>query len=332
MAIAILGAGSYGTALAVVLAPAGQAIRLWDRKSDYIEQLGQDRCSDRYLPLAVLPNNVQCTSDLMAALKDAHHIILAVPSHAVAGVLAQVKGALPAGTVPNLICASKGLSDGGHLLFEVARELFGDKVPFAQMSGPSFAKEMVAGVPTAVTLAADDVQYAHALQQHLHNPHFRIYVSDDLLGVSLCSAVKNVLAIAVGIADGLEFGANSRAALITRGLAEMTRLGLALGAKRETFMGLAGVGDLVLTATDDQSRNRRLGLALGRGLTLAAAKQQIGQSIEGIRNAQTVYELCQRHQVEMPITEVLRRVLADELSGKEALSVLLARQARDETE
>ncbi|MGJ8674875.1 MAG: NAD(P)H-dependent glycerol-3-phosphate dehydrogenase, partial [Pseudoalteromonas sp.] len=230
------------------------------------------------------------------------------------------------------IWATKGLEPGtGRILQEVALDVLGDSIPIAVVSGPTFAKEMVAGLPTAITLSSTDTELCESFSQKLHcSKGFRVYKNDDLIGVQLGGAVKNVIAIGAGLADGLGFGANARTALITRGLAEMSRLGLAIGAKQETFMGMAGLGDLVLTCTDNQSRNRRFGLALGKGMTVDAAIESIGQVVEGYRNTDEVRLLSQANDIEMPICEQIYQVLYNGKSAKEAAIALLSREQKQE--
>ncbi|HEY5720448.1 MAG TPA: NAD(P)H-dependent glycerol-3-phosphate dehydrogenase, partial [Gammaproteobacteria bacterium] len=278
--IAVLGAGSWGTALAIRLAHNGNPTRLWGHDPDEVAPLARDRVNARYLPGAPFPAGLDATADLAAALAGVRDVLVAVPSHAFAETLGRLAGHAPAGM--RVAWATKGLEpETGRLLSEVAAERLPAAQALAVVSGPTFAREVAAGLPTAVTVAANRRAFADALTRRLHAETFRAYTSRDLVGVQLGGAVKNVLAIAAGIADGLGFGANARAALITRGLAEMLRLGRALGARRDTFMGLAGLGDLVLTCTDDQSRNRRFGLALGRGTPPARALAEIGQVVEG---------------------------------------------------
>jgi glycerol-3-phosphate dehydrogenase (NAD(P)+) len=251
-----------------------------------------------------------------------------VPSHAFAPVTERLSERLPRGI--GLAWATKGLDPAtGELLHTIARRALPGEA-LAIVSGPSFAREVANGLPTAVTVASGEPVFARRTAGLLHGEHFRAYTSSDMVGVEISGAAKNVLAIATGIADGLGFGANSRAALITRGLTELIRLGTALGGRGETFMGLAGVGDLVLTCTDDQSRNRRLGLALARGSSIAQARAQIGQEVEGVVTALAVHTLSQRLGVEMPISEQVYRVLYEERSPLEATAALLERESRPE--
>jgi glycerol-3-phosphate dehydrogenase (NAD(P)+) len=256
-------------------------------------------------------------------------LLAVVPSHGFRATLMQLRECAPHEL--RLAWATKGFEhDSGKLLHVVAREVLGEKVPLAVLSGPTFAREVAAGVPTALTIAASDGGFAHALAESLRSPGFRAYTSDDMAGVETGGAVKNVIAIGCGISDGLKFGANARAALITRGLTEITRLGVALGARAETFQGLAGLGDLVLTCTDDQSRNRRMGLALAGGKDRASIEHEIGQVVEGVPAAEAVHLLAQRLEVEMPITECIYRILYEGLSPRAAVETLMSRELKSE--
>lgn len=327
--VVVLGAGSWGTALAIQLMRNGPPVTLWGHNPDVMSVIEAQRKNERYLPGITLPSNLQIESDLKLALKEAQDILIVVPSHAFRSVLMSIKPYLTSSS--RLMWATKGLETGtGKLLHEVVSECLVDKIPTAVVSGPTFAREVAEGLPTAVTVASDDRTYAHDIAERLHSEAFRAYTSEDVFGVEIGGAVKNVLAIAAGIADGLGFGANTRSALITRGLAEMMRLGEAMGGHRETFMGLAGLGDLVLTCTDNQSRNRRFGLALGRGENMKEAQASIDQVVEGIQTAKEVYELAQRVGVEMPITEQVYVVLYENHSPKEAVHDLLNREQKPE--
>lgn len=323
--IAVLGAGSWGTALAMQLARNGHTTLLWGRD---VEPLAREGMNTRYLPGIPFPPGLSVEADLTRALRQAELVLLVVPSHAFRDTLKQLRPALDA-AIP-LAWASKGLEPGSRKLLHqvLAEELHGQ--PSAVISGPTFAGEVARGLPTAVTVAANDPLIANTFAQALHGGTFRAYTCSDVLGVELGGACKNVLAIAAGIADGLGFGANTRAALITRGLAEMMRLGSRLGGQPETFMGLAGLGDLVLTCTDDQSRNRRAGLALGRGETLVQALLSIGQAVEGVKSAPEVAQLAAEHGVEMPITEQVYRVLQGQASPQAAVEALLGREQKPE--
>lgn len=324
-----MGAGSWGTALAVLLARNGQPTYLWGHDPAHIASLREMRRNTRFLPGIVLPEAVMPITHLPpASIRD---VIIAVPVNALRevtrDVLAKVSGTL------RIALACKGIEASTHKLgHETVEEVLGINTVTALVSGPSFAAEVAAGLPTALTVASRNEPFARELVKRLHNRSFRAYISGDLTGVAIGGAVKNVLAIAAGVGDGLGFGANTRAALITRGLAEMMRLGLALGGQRATLTGLAGIGDLVLTCTDDQSRNRRLGLMLGRGVSLPEALRRIGQVVEGVRTAYEVLSLARKHAIEMPIAEQVVRVVAGECEPREAVQTLLAREPRQEIE
>ena len=327
--VSVLGAGSWGTALALLLARNGHATTLWGHDPRHMAALAQERRNQRYLPGAPFPDTLAVTADLAPAAA-ASVLLLAVPSHAFRGVLERLRPALPA--TARIAWATKGLeSRSGKLLHEVVAEILGPAAPAAALSGPTFAGEVAADQPTAITVASRDREFARELAELLHNPNFRAYTTDDLVGVQLGGATKNVLAIAAGLADGLGFGANARAALITRGLAEMMRLGLALGARPETLMGLAGVGDLILTCTDNQSRNRRFGLGLGQGLRREEVAAQIGQEIEGVATAAVIRRLAAIHGVDMPITEQAYRILHEGLPPAQAVYNLLLREPKTES-
>jgi glycerol-3-phosphate dehydrogenase (NAD(P)+) len=323
--ITVLGAGSWGTALAIQVARAGRITRLWGRDAAQIAVLARERRNARYLPDAAFPDNLEVTPDLAAAMRASRDILIAVPSSAFRSLLAQVKPLLSPGQ--RIAWATKGFEfSSGKLPHQVAIEILGPKVQLAVLSGPTFAREVGAGLPTAMTVASHDAGFAAELAQSLTSLNFRAYTSNDIVGVEVGGAVKNVLAIGAGISDGIGFGANTRIALICRGLAEMTRLGVALGAQRETFMGLAGLGDVVLTCTDNQSRNRRFGLALARGRTPRAALAEIGQVVEGAEAARAVHQVAQRLGVDMPICEAIYRIVHEGLPIQVAVDALRRRE------
>lgn len=327
--LAVLGAGSWGTSLAILIAQNGFRTLLWGRDAARQAQLAHERENTRYLPGVRFPEDLLIREDLLATVEAAGHVLLAAPSHAFRATLEAIKDRLAADAV--LAWASKGLEPAtGRLLSQVATEVLGEKRAIGLISGPTFAKEVAHGLPTAVAVAARDVTSAETIASWLRNERVRVYTGCDLVGVELGGAVKNVLAIATGISDGLGLGANARAALITRGLAEMRRLTEALGGKPETVMGLAGIGDLVLTCTDNQSRNRQVGMALGKGRTLQVTLAEIGQVAEGVVTAREVHHLAQRLRVDMPITEQVYRVLFENLSPQAAVDALLKREARPE--
>ncbi|GFE78346.1 glycerol-3-phosphate dehydrogenase [NAD(P)+] [Steroidobacter agaridevorans] len=325
----VLGAGSWGTALAIQLARVALPTLLWGRDSTHLGELQRDRRNARYLPDAAFPEQLRIEPDLKSALQASRDVIVAVPSHALRGMLEEIAPHL----LPDarVAWATKGFEvSTGLLPHQVAREVLGESVPTAVISGPTFAKEVGAGLPTAMTIAASDPGYAAELAQRFSGQNFRAYTSTDITGVEVGGAIKNVMAIGAGISDGLGFGANTRIALIARGLVEMTRLGVALGAKKETFMGLAGLGDLVLTCTDNQSRNRRFGLALASGEKVEAAQKTIGQVVEGVLAANAVRSVAQRAGVEMPICEQVYRVVYEGVAPKDAVKELMSRALKPE--
>jgi glycerol-3-phosphate dehydrogenase (NAD(P)+) len=327
--IAVLGAGSWGTALALYQARLHHDVYLWAHNKNHASAMHAARENQKYLPGHQFPDNLIVTGDLKEAVAASGDILLAVPSAAFRETITTLKPLIAEKT--RIVWATKGLDlETGELLHDIATEILGKTHPFAILSGPSFAKEVVAGLPTAVVIASPNSKFAKDLMCQFNSHLFRVYLSTDITGVEVGGVVKNVLAIASGITDGMQLGANARSALITRGLAEMIRLGTALGGHYETFTGLAGLGDLVLTCTDNLSRNRRFGLALGSGKSIAEATAEIGQVIEGKRNAELILKLAHKHNIEMPITETVWKVLQEKITIKEALQNLLSRAPKDE--
>jgi glycerol-3-phosphate dehydrogenase (NAD(P)+) len=328
--MAVIGAGSWGTALAIQLARAGHPIRLWGRDRAQIEAMQRSRRNLKYLPNAEFPDTLLAAADLTQALRGARDALVTVPSHAFRATLIGLEPHLDPHA--RIAWATKGFETATGLLpHQIANEVLPGR-PGAVLSGPTFAAEVGAGLPTAMTVASHDERFAKELVLRLSGPRFRAYTQTDIMGVEVGGAVKNVIAIGSGIADGMGFGANTRVALITRGLAEMMRLGVALGAQRETFMGLAGLGDLVLTCTDDQSRNRRLGLALGRGASLADAARDIHQVVEGVEAAYAVRKVAERLRVEMPICHEVYCIMHEGKPVRAALQALMAREVRSEAD
>ncbi|MDH4134213.1 MAG: NAD(P)-dependent glycerol-3-phosphate dehydrogenase [Gammaproteobacteria bacterium] len=327
--IAVLGAGSWGTALAVLIARNGFTTLLWGHDPARMAALAHGRENARYLPGVKFPENLAVRDELLGAVREAAHVLVVVPSAVFRATLEAIRPALRTDSIVSW--ATKGLEPGtGKLLSDVALEVLGKDHPLGVISGPTFAKEVAHGLPTAVTVAASSAGTAESIAQWLRGERVRVYTATDMTGVELGGAVKNVLAIATGISDGLGFGANARAALITRGLAEMRRLTEALGGKPETVMGLAGIGDLVLTCTDNQSRNRQVGLALGKGRSLPEILADLGQVAEGVAAAREVQRLARREGVDMPITEQVCRVLFESVPPPVAVEALLRREARNE--
>ena len=326
--VAVLGAGSWGTALAAVLARNGAAVTLWGRDPDAIAQMAATRRNARYLPELELPHELALSADLAASVRGARVVLIVTPSHAFGDLLDRI--APHFGAAAGLAWATKGFDPAsGCFLHElVAARLPG--APAAIVTGPSFAREVARGLPTAVTVHSTTAAFAQQIAQLLHSTHFRAYTGNDVIGAELGGAMKNVLAVATGVADGMQLGLNARAGMITRGLNEMLRLGAAIGARAETLMGLAGLGDLVLTCTGDLSRNRRLGLALGRGVPLAQAVAEIGQVVESLETVDTIMRLANSHSIELPIAGGVQRVLREQITPAEALRQLLAREQKPE--
>jgi len=327
--IAVLGAGSWGTALALQLDRCGSRSILWDRDTENLEQIRASRLNERYLPGIDIPESIVVENDILAAVKASDHVLVVTPSHAFATIMNTIRDVLLPGQ--GVAWACKGFEPGsGRLLHQVAMELLPESTPLAIVTGPSFAKEVAMNLPTALTVAGPDSDFTKVMAGALHGERFRAYTSDDMIGAELGGAVKNVMAVATGICDGMKLGDNARAALITRGLAEMMRLGAALNAKPETLMGLAGAGDLILTCTGDLSRNRRLGLKLGEGKALDQALDEIGQVVEGVNSAAEVQRLAIVHKVNMPITEQVNGIIHRGWNPVEGVARLLAREQKAE--
>jgi glycerol-3-phosphate dehydrogenase (NAD(P)+) len=327
--LAVLGAGSWGTALAIQSANAGRPTLLWGRDPERLADYARARRNLKFLPGAPFPAALELEPDLARAVERAVNVLVAVPSSAFRATLAAIAPMLrPA---QGVAWATKGFEiDSGLLPHQVARELLPGTTRIAVVSGPTFAGELARGLPSAVTIASPEPDFAAALAQDLSDTTLRAYTSEDIVGVEVGGAMKNVLAIAAGMSDGMGFGANTRVALITRGLAEMTRLGVALGARPETFMGLAALGDLVLTSTDNQSRNRRFGMLLAGGADLESAEREIGQVVEGVRAARAVHEVAKRLRLELPIAEQIYAVLYEGLPMREAVRALMGRELKRE--
>lgn len=328
--VAVLGAGSWGTALAIQFARGGRPVRLWGRNGAQLASMAAARCNARYLPTATFPDSLRVEPHLPLALGGARDVLIVVPSTAFRALLTQLAPLLT--QEMHVAWATKGFEQGSlRLPHQVAREVLGER-RVAVLSGPTFAREVGAGLPTAMTVASPEAAYAGALAAELSSANFRAYTSTDIMGVEIGGAVKNALAVGAGLSDGLGFGANTRVALITRGLKEMTRLGVALGAHPGTFMGLAGLGDLVLTCTDDQSRNRRFGLLLAAGASPAQALAQIAQSVEGYHAAGAIRAVAARAGVDMPLCEMVYRVLYEGLPTPQAVRELMSRPIKAEAE
>ena len=325
----VAGAGSWGTALAVLLARNGVGALLWGKDTRQLTEVANRRTNPEFLPGIAFPPALEIETDLGRAIERTRDVLVAVPSAGFRSLLRLI-AAHPTQHL-RLVWATKGFDPGqGRLLHEAVREELPGVAAMAVISGPTFALEVARGLPTAVTVAGDDRAFCDSLRARFGNERFRVYTSDDITGVEVGGAVKNVLAIAAGIADGLGFGANTRAALVTRGLTEITRFGVALGGRRETFMGLAGLGDLVLTCTDDQSRNRRFGVALGEGKTIDEAIAVAGPVIEGLQTAREVNAMARVRGIEMPISNEVYEVLYHGKDPLKAVETLFAREQKAE--
>lgn len=333
--VSVLGAGSWGTALAVLLSRHFDTVFLWGRDDEALQNMTASRINQKYLPDIKLPDNIVPTPSLDDTLHESLRYVLAVPSQGFRPTIRHLKETISnagyATRKTTVVWASKGFEHtSGKLLGEVCME----ELPDARqgvVSGPSFAEETAAGLPTALTMACNSIKDAKDLACWFRTDSTRVYYSDDLVGVQLGSAIKNVIAIAAGISDGLGYGANARAALITRGLFELNRLGLALGGRAETFMGLTGVGDLILTCTDDQSRNRRFGLGIGRGKSVSQTRDEIGQEIEGINTVAALHGMARAHNVDMPITHQVFRIVHENANPGKSVTALLNRGPKAES-
>lgn len=321
--ISILGAGAWGTALALYLSRRGQTVHLWSIETPQVEAMIQQRCNNQYLPGFSFPDTLKPQTDLETTLAQAKDLLIAVPSVGFRAMLEQLKPLLAKDH--RFLCATKGMDmEKGQLLHATVRDILGSHYPYAVLSGPSFAKEVAAGLPTAVVIASLDEVYAQTLANRFTSPIFRIDLSKDIIGVEIGGIVKNVIAIAAGISDGMKLGANARSTLVTRGLNEMIALGKSLGADVCTFEGLAGLGDLILTCTDDLSRNRRFGLALGKSMAKDQAEREIGHVVEGKRNAELVVQLAKKHSVKMRVCEMVLAILENKLDAQEAMQDIFA--------
>lgn len=327
MNVTVLAAGAWGTALAIAFA-GNHRVTLWSREADVAEELRARRENTRFLPGYRLPDSVAVSTDFAAAVAGADLLVVATP---IAGLRPTAEALRNLGSGVPLVWVCKGFEAGSGLLpHQVVGEILGPDARFGALSGPSFAEEVAGGQPTAVALAANDADFARRVARELHTNRLRIYANDDLVGVEVGGAVKNVLAIATGVCDGLGLGLNSRAALMTRGLAEIARLGLALGARRDTFMGLAGMGDLILTCTGDLSRNRRVGLGLAQGKTLQQILDELGHVAEGVYTARETARKAGELGIDMPVSAAVAAVLDGRLSAREAVGQLMARDPKEE--
>ncbi len=331
MKISVIGAGSFGTALAKQLADKDCATKIWARRAELADAINNDHCNERYLPGATLPDCLVATSDLAEALDGAELVVLVAPSHATRQVVRDAKAHLPAGAL--ICCAAKGIENESLMLMsEVLVDELGEEATprLTYLSGPSFAKEMAQRRPTAVTVAGSDKRATETVQHAFAADHMRVYATEDVVGVEVGGALKNVIAIAAGAIDGLDFGLNCRAALITRGLAEISRIAAAKGAQLITLAGLAGMGDLVLTCTGSLSRNRTVGFELGKGRTLDEILASLGHVAEGVKTTKSAYNLGRKLGVETPITDQVYKVIYENKPAKDAVVALMTRPLKHE--
>lgn len=328
--IAVMGAGSWGTALAASMAANGHDVRLWGRNKDYMAELSETRENRKYLPDIKLDGNIRCTSDAEEALLGADIAAFAVPAQTFRSTFGLVNGIISGGTV--VVNCAKGIEAGTLMrISEIAHEIR-PELPFAVLSGPSHAEEVGRFLPTTLVSASKDPESAMLVQDALMSESMRVYTNDDVTGVEIGGALKNIIALAAGISDGMGYGDNAKAALMTRGLAEMSRLGVKLGGSKLTFMGLAGLGDLIVTCTSMHSRNRRCGILIGQGVSPDEAAGRIGMVVEGMFTTEAAYEMSLKYGVEMPVTEQLYRVIKGEAGGSDAVKNLMLRKRRDESE
>ncbi len=330
MKVAVIGGGSFGTAASILLGNKGYKINLWDRKKDLVEEIRTSRRNKRYLPSAGIPDTVEVEEDIIRSVANADAIVLTVPSHAIRDICKMLNGNINESQV--LISLAKGIEQGTYKrMSEIIEELFPNN-PVGVLSGPSHAEEVSKNIPTTVISSSKNIETAEYIQDLFITPEFRVYTNLDIVGVELGGAVKNIIALAAGISDGLEYGDNTKAALMTRGIAEIARLGTALGAKTLTFAGISGIGDLIVTCTSMHSRNRRAGILIGRGKTVEEAVNEVKMVVEGINTTKSVYELSQKIGIEMPITSELYKILYEGKGPRDAVFDLMLRDKRHETE
>lgn len=328
--VAVLGGGSFGTAASILLGNKGYEVNLWDRKRELIEEIRISGRNKRYLPGSVLPDTVKAEEDIIRTVHNADAIVMAVPSHAVREICGKLAGNIIEKQV--LVSLAKGIEQGTYKrMSEIIEEFFPNN-PVGVLSGPSHAEEVSKNIPTTVISSSKNIETAEYIQDLFITPVFRVYTNLDIVGVELGGAVKNIIALAAGISDGLEYGDNTKAALMTRGIAEIARLGTALGAMTLTFAGISGIGDLIVTCTSMHSRNRRAGILIGRGKTVEEAVHEINMVVEGVNTTKSVYELSKKIEVEMPITNELYKILYEGKSPRDAVFDLMLRDKRHETE
>lgn len=326
--VTFLGGGSFGTSLAILLADKGNDVNIYDRDKEVVNDININRKNDKYIKDLQIPNKVTAYTDMDKALANAEFVVLAIPSHVIRTVSRSLKGKIKDG-IP-VISIAKGIEQETNLrLSEVIQEELPNN-PVVILSGPSHAEEVAFNIPTTVVVSSLDMEIAKEVQELFINSNFRVYTNDDLVGVEIGGAVKNIIALAAGVCDGIGYGDNTKAALMTRGMAEIVRIGMKLGGKAETFLGLTGMGDLIVTCTSLHSRNRRAGFLIGSGKTVDEAIEEVGMIVEGIKACRAFYELKEKLGIEMPITDVAYKVLFNGKDPKEAVSHLMGREKKDE--
>ena len=326
--VTVIGSGSWGTALAVMLAKNGHEVVIWSRRQDAVDELLNDRKNERYLPGVVIPENIQATTDREAAVAEAEIIILAVPSRAVAETVRDFSPYFKTWQI--LVNVAKGLEPGTLLRLSDVIHREAPQCEVCVLSGPSHAEEVARGIPTTCLITCENEAAAKVVEEEFANPRFRLYTNTDMIGVEMGAALKNVMALAAGMSDGLGFGDNTKAAIMTRGMAEMKRLGLAMGGKPETFAGLSGIGDLIVTCTSMHSRNRRAGILLGQGKSLQETLDEVKMVVEGVNTVQAACALAERYNVSMPITQTIYQVLFEGKNVEDAVLELMTRDHKSE--
>lgn len=326
--VTVIGSGSWGTALAVMLAKNGHEVVIWSRRQDAVDELLNDRKNERYLPGVVIPENIQATTDREKAVAEAEIIILAVPSRAVAETVRDFSPYFKTWQI--LVNVAKGLEPGTLLRLSDVIHREAPQCEVCVLSGPSHAEEVSRGIPTTCLITCENEAAAKVVQEEFANPRFRLYTNTDMIGVEMGAALKNVMALAAGMSDGLGFGDNTKAAIMTRGMAEMKRLGLAMGGKPETFAGLSGIGDLIVTCTSMHSRNRRAGILLGQGKSLQETLDEVKMVVEGVNTVQAACALAERYHVSMPITQTIYQVLFEGKNVEDAVLELMTRDHKSE--
>lgn len=326
--VAFLGGGSFGTALGILLADKGLEVSIYDRDKSVVDDINLNKKNDKYIKDLVIPKNVTAFNDLDEALKDIKFLVLAVPSHVVRAASRSIKGKISSDVI--IVSIAKGIEEGTNLRLSevIEEELPNNKVVI--LSGPSHAEEVAFDIPTTVVVSSKDEEAANIVQDLFMTNNFRVYINEDLVGVEIGGAVKNIIALAAGVCDGIGYGDNTKAALMTRGMAEIVRVGMKLGGKPETFLGLTGMGDLIVTCTSLHSRNRRAGYLIGSGKSAEEATKEVGMVVEGIKACRAFYELKEKLQVEMPITDILYRVLFENKDPKDAVVFLMGREKKSE--